>query len=183
MKIFRAVLVLMTVLACAAAALASSSTDPKVIIKDPVCPTTVCTPVGANFTFGVPSSGTGTLFFSNASGKDWTTLRLIESGIPASAVSCQTNAFANCTLGTLSNGKTFVFLSGVGGSFKGLQNGAAFSISFACVNSNCWPGGLDFRGTANLPSATAPEPTTVALLLTGLGGIVTRRKWLQWRKS
>lgn len=182
MKSFRALLVLMVVLGCAAAVFASSSLDPKVIIKDPVCPTKVCTPVGMTFTFGVPASGKGTLFFSNASGQNWTTLRLVESGIPASAISCQTNAFASCTVGTLANGKTFIFLSGVGGSFKGLQNGAAFSITFACVKKSCWPGGLDFRGTANLASATVPEPTTIALLLTGVGGIVTRRKWLLKRE-
>jgi hypothetical protein len=182
MKSFRALLVLMIVLVCTAAAFSSSSMDPKVIVKDPVCPTSKCTPVGMSFNFGVPASGKGTLFFTNASGQNWTSLRLVESGIPASAISCQTNAFASCTVGTLANGKTFIFLSGVGGSFKGLQNGAVFSITFACVKGNCWPGGLDFRGSANLPSATAPEPTTIALLLTGVGGIVTRRKWLLRRE-
>jgi hypothetical protein len=37
---------------------------------------------------------------------------------------------------------------------------------------------LDFNAVANLKSATVPEPGTIALVLTGLGGIITRRRWL-----
>jgi hypothetical protein len=33
---------------------------------------------------------------------------------------------------------------------------------------------LDFTATANVP-----EPGTMALLITGLGGIISRRRWLK----
>jgi hypothetical protein len=55
---------------------------------------------------------------------------------------------------------------------KGIKNGQSFAISFVCVQKNCWPGGAGFQGQAG----TVPEPGTVALMVTGLGAIVSRRK-------
>jgi len=175
MKILRALFALVLVLMLAAAAFANSSTDPKIIVRDPVC-SGPCTPVGTHFTFTVPASGTGILLFNNASGVAWTTLRLVESGVAAANVDCQTNVFLNCTVGTLPNGKTFILLSGIGGGFAGITPGENFSITFGCATGVCqpWPGNLPFSGVANVP-----EPATVALVLTGLGGIVLRRKRLQ----
>jgi len=167
------------VLCCATAAFADSIPDPTIIIKDPVC-TGSCTQVGTNFSFGVPSSGTGTLFFQNASHTNWFTLRLTETGVPASAITCIQNVFVNCSVGTLSNGKTFIFLSGLGNGLPGITTGEFFSITFGCNKGTCppWPGGLDFNGIANLKSATVPEPATMALFLTGIGGILMRRRRL-----
>ncbi len=155
----------------ATAAYADSSLDPTIIIRDPACPTPGCVSVGQNFTFGVPNSGQGTLFFTNASGVNFDNLKLTESGVSANVIGCTSTAFANCTVSTI-NGITTIFLSGVNGSFAGIPNGQNFSIVFGCVNDACWPGGLDFTATANVP-----EPGTVALMLTGLGGIITRRRW------
>jgi len=47
------------------------------------CPSQGCKDVGVNFTFSVPKRGTGRLFFTNTSGKNWTSLALIEKGEPA----------------------------------------------------------------------------------------------------
>src|SRR6185295_17385860 len=64
---------------------------------------------------------------------------------------------------------------------NGIPLGGVFQITFEC-RDGCWPGDLDFRGTANLRSATVPEPASVGLVLIGLGGIA-RRKWLQRTNS
>ena len=175
MKAARILPVLVFVLTCALGAVANSVPDPKVIIKDPAC--AQCTPVGIHFTFSTPASGTGTVSFLNNSGVSWSTLRLTEAGVPFNAITCQTNAFLSCALGTLSNGMTFMFLSGLDATHTGIPVGHAFEITFQCLQG-CWPGNLPFSGTGNLRSATVPEPATVGLVLLGLGGIV-RRKWLQ----
>jgi len=180
MKACRLLLVLMFVLSCAAGLLANSVPDPRVIVKDPDCKET-CTPVGKTFTFSTPASGSGSLFFQNNSGVSWSTLRLTETGVPFSAISCRTNAFLSCSLGTLGSGKTFIFLSGLNRERNGIPLGGVFQITFEC-RDGCWPGDLDFRGTANLRSATVPEPASVGLVLIGLGGIA-RRKWLQRTNS
>jgi hypothetical protein len=176
MKSLRVFLVLALVFACAVSAFANSVPDPKVIINDPDCKGS-CTPVGTNFNFGTPAGGIGALFFQNNSGVSWSTLRLTEFGVPSNAITCQTNAFLSCALGTLANGKTFMFLSGLDPTHSGIPTGGVFEISFRC-QEGCWPGELDFNGVANLRSATVPEPASVGLVLLGLGGIV-RRKWLQ----
>ena len=172
----RVVLVLVLVLGCAVSVFANSVPDPKVIINDPTC-VSPCMPVGINFSFSTPASGSGDVFFQNNSGVGWSTLRLLQTGIPASAITCVTNAFLSCALGTLSNGKTFIFLSGLDATHTGVPNGHAFVITFACLQG-CWPGNLAISGAANLASATVPEPASVGLVLLGLAGIA-RRKWRQ----
>ena len=70
--------------------------DPKVIIKgaggsnaNGKCEQ--CVPVGFNFSFTIPASGSGSLFFTNDSGKAWSSLKLIETGVPAADVSCHSS--------------------------------------------------------------------------------------------
>jgi hypothetical protein len=80
----------------------------------------------------------------------------------------------------LKNGSVEILLSGVNtktdNPHTGIGPGQSFDIRFACVNGNCWPGGLQFSGHAG----TVPEPGTVALMVTGLGAMFSRRK--QWMK-
>jgi len=165
-------------------AFADGINDPKIIIKgagggDLVaghCPQ--CIGVGMNFNFSVPQSGSGTLFFTNTSGVNWTSLTLIEKGEPAADIKCSTSLFSSCTTKTLKNGSVEILLSGVGGHAlnkdAGIRNGQSFSMVFACVGQSCWPGGMTFSGHANV--AAVPEPGTIALMVTGLVGMVSRRK-------
>ena len=156
---------------CAAFAHADSITDPTIIIRDPPCGQG-CTPVGLNFAFGTPADGTGALFFNNASGLDWFSLKLTESGVDASAITCVTDVFANCSVSTV-NSLTTILLSGLNSDFTGIGAGQNFSIVFGCESGECepWPGDLDFTARANVP-----EPGTMALLFTGIGAIIARRK-------
>ncbi len=170
----RALFVPLVVLACAACAMANSAPpDPIIKIKDPGCPLSCTFVQGTQFNFSSPASGTGFVFFNNASGIDWTSLKLVEFGVPAGAITCITDVFLGCTATGGPNGSTILLLSGLGPGFGGITNGINFSIQFAC-STGCWPGNLPFHAVANVP-----EPGTVALVLTGLGGIVTRRKWLR----
>ena|SRR5689334_21216351 len=177
MKALRLSLVCFAILLFASAAFANSNTDPTIIVKDPAC-TGSCQSVGMQFTFSTPATGLGMLLFHNASGVDWTSLKLVESGVPASLITCLSpGAFANCSLSTV-NGVTTILLSGVGNGFLGIPSGHNFSITFGCgtaTGPNCgpWPANLPFSGSAN----AVPEPATIALVLTGLGGIITRRRW------
>jgi len=162
-------------------AFADGIKDPKIIIQgvnggsSPLgCER--CRGVGVNFSFQIPNSGKGFLFFTNTSGKNWTSLTLIENGVPAGAISCAQNFFTSCATKTLKNGSVEIILSGIKGGQnprKGILNGQSFGIGFACVQGNCWPGGLSVGAHAG----TVPEPGTVALMVTGLGAIVSRRKW------
>ncbi|HKM86093.1 MAG TPA: PEP-CTERM sorting domain-containing protein [Terriglobales bacterium] len=161
--------------------------DPQIIIHGVgsggagplACPPSGCVQVGLNFSFKVPPSGSGTLFFTNESGQNWTSLALIEKGnvVPAADIKCHSYLFQSCTATTLKNGNVEILLSGVKGATnpdKGILNGQSFSINFSCVNKSCWPGGLSFSGHANM--STVPEPGTIALMITGLGALVSRRK-------
>jgi hypothetical protein len=190
MKISRLCSLLVLALICTGLAFADGIKDPKIIIRgvsggglthSKTCPPEGCTNVGLNFQFTVPESGTGTLFFTNASGKNWTSLKLIETGVPAEAISCSQSLFLSCSVQTLENGSVEILLSGVKGHNKrqGVANGANFSIGFACVKGDCWPGGLQF--SAHASASSAPEPGTIALMVTGIGAIVSRRK--RWKKS
>ncbi len=169
-----------------AVAFADGINDPKIIIhgvngtSSPVtCPPQGCRNVGMNFNFGVPAGGTGTLFLTNTSGVNWTSLTLVEQGhqVPAIDISCHSNLFMSCTAKDLKNGNVAIVLAGIKGGDnpdRGILNGQSFSISFSCVGNHCWPGGLKFGGHAN--TLSAPEPGTIALMVTGLGAIVSRRR-------
>src|ERR1700685_2166676 len=77
--------------------------DPKIVIHGVTgsAPTDCaqgCQNVGTSFTFAVPKSGSGTLFFQNESGQDWSSLSLLESGEPASDITCVQTLFLNCAV-------------------------------------------------------------------------------------
>jgi hypothetical protein len=188
MKISRLCLLVSLALLCTGLAFADGINDPKIIIRGVQgggfgqlshCPPQGCTNVGLNFEFSVPKHGTGSLFFTNASGKNWTSLKLIEKGVPAEAISCSQSLFLSCTVSTLQDGSVQILLAGVKGHnpHVGIPNGSNFAIGFACVNGNCWPGGLSFTGHAS----SAPEPGTIALMMTGVGAIISRRK--RWKNA
>lgn len=176
-------LILMLVVA-SAMAFADPIQDPKVIIKGAGglvpfghCPS--CVGVGANFSFSLPESGSGNLFFTNESGFNWNSLSLVEKGVPAADISCHSQLFSSCTTKTLKDGSVQILLTNNSKSLwkdQGIPNGANFQISFSCVRGSCWPGGLQFNGKGSNSSTGAPEPATLGLMITGLGALVSRRK-------
>ena len=188
MKIAQVCALALLVVLGSAVAFADGIHDPRVIVGGGggggACEQ--CQGVGLNFSFTVPDNGTGTLFFTNESGKNWTSLKLIETGVPAADISCHSFLFESCKAETLKNGSVEILLSGVtrggGGPLwkdRGIPNGTNFSIQFSCVGKSCWPAGLQFNAHASARVATTPEPETVGLMVTGLVGIFSRRKY--WR--
>jgi len=161
--------------------------DPKLIISKVQsggnsCPPQGCTGVGSTFTFQTPANGSGTLFFTNESGENWTSLELIEKGEPAADISCAAYVFASCTVTTLKNGSVEILMSESKGgalwSNTGVPNGGSFSLTFKCVGSSCWPGNLKFGAGADgsNPPSVVPEPATISLMVMGMGALVSRRK-------
>src|SRR3974390_3152445 len=105
MKTSRICVLVALVLVCSMAVFADSIKDPKIIIHGvqggggifAMCPPQGCTTVGLTFTFTSPAKGEGTLFFTDASGKNWTSLELIERGVPGSDIACDQSLFLSCT--------------------------------------------------------------------------------------
>ena len=136
------------------------------------------------FNFKTPASGSGTLDFTNATDVTWTSLTLVERGnsVPLADITCFTSSmFTNCTRALTGHGPgghpELIYSGGTG-----IAPGANFAIGFGCDKKTgaCWPGGLSFGGYANTPNGvTTPEPGTIALMVTGLGALVSRRK--QWK--
>jgi PEP-CTERM motif len=184
MKISRICAFALLVLVASTWAFADGTQDPKVIIKGAggsnveqgQCPE--CQGVGFNFSFTIPASGSGNLFFTNESGANWNSLKLIETGVPAADISCHSPFFASCTTETLKNGSVEILLTNGqnGSNWKdhGIVNGQNFEISFSCVKGTCWPGGLTVTGHGS--SGTIPEPASMILVGTGIGAIISRRK-------
>jgi PEP-CTERM motif len=168
----------------------ADSMDPKIIIKgggsEVKGKCEKCMGVGMNFSFSVPAGGSGDLFFTNESGKNWTSLKLIETGIPAADISCHSNLFMSCKTETLKNGEVEILLSGVKGKAEwadhGIVNGQSFEMQFSC-KGGCWvgPNGSPISFNAHASTGTVPEPGTLALLATGLVALVSRRK--MWRRG
>ena len=185
MKLSQICAVVMLLVVGSALAFADGINDPRIVIHGvnggnmpDTCGRHGCQNVGIDFTFTTPKNGSGTLFFTNASGKNWTSLTLIETGVPAQDISCKQTLFLSCTTKTLKNGSVEILLSGVNKGQNprtGILNGQSFAIGFGCVGDSCWPGGMTFTAHAG----TVPEPGTVALMVTGLGAIVSRRK--RWK--
>lgn len=182
MKLSQICALFLLLLIGSALAFADGINDPKVIIHgvnggNSPCGPHNCQGVGINFTFDIPKSGSGFLYFTNDSGKNWTSLTLIveATSIAPSSVSCAQTFFLSCRTKTLKDGDLEIILSGVHGGLNprdGIQSGQSFTIGFACSPS-CWPkGGIPVSGHAG----AAPEPGTVALMATGLGAIFSRRK-------
>jgi hypothetical protein len=188
MKISQICAVVLLLVVGSVVAFADSNNDPKVIVKG-VSGNVIGSVDGCEFTcasfffnFKTPASGFGTLDFTNNTDVTWTSLTLVEHGNNPNIyqISCSASAFfANCLKAVTGQGPgghpELIFTGGTG-----IAPGQSFALDFSC-NPHCWPtGGVGFGGYANTPNGvTVPEPGTVALMVTGLGALVSRRK--QWK--
>lgn len=182
MKISQIFAVSILLVVASVMAFAGPINDPQVIIhgagNSAVCPVGGCTGVGLDFSFKIPAGGSGTLYFTNDSGQNWNSLTLVEKGVPAVDIKCHSSLFASCTTETLKSGAVEILLSTYADwTNHGIQNGQSFAITFACVKESCWTGGMKIGGYANQSQLlTTPEPGTMALVATGLAGMISRRK-------
>lgn len=146
-----------------------------------------------DFNFTIDVQGGGIFDFVNESGVNWTSLTLLASAPDDSSFSCNPvdfgHLFENCSTqvtGELGNGQEAVtiFFSGTTpgcvflNCFPGIAQGFHFFFNlnddFNC-NENCsggWTSDFTVHGMAN----NVPEPASIFLVLTGLGGIVARRR-------
>ena len=191
MKISRICALVLLVVVGSAVAFADSINDPKVIINGSVTGTPCgnhhnCRDIAnLNFNFKIPPSGNGILYFTNETGQNWTSLSLVlnPKGLNMSDFSCGSELFQSCKVQTLKDGDIRIQFTGViGGKWPadGIPNGTSFFVRLECSPS-CWPSG-SIGVHANNPNGTgAPEPTTMALMMTGAGMIFSRRKF--WKKN
>jgi hypothetical protein len=163
-------------LLCTAAAFADTVNDPGVIIRNKKGTCASCTKVGMKFSFTSTANNGGVFNLQNVSGSNWFNLKLTEKGVPASAIVCKTNIFATCHI-TTKNGVTTILVAGISGHLPGIQNMANFQIELHCPPGaeNCkpWQSGMKFNGVANVP-----EPGTLAMVATGVGVLLNRRRKL-----
>jgi uncharacterized membrane protein len=179
MKTIRSVTLAALVVLCSLMAFAQHK-DPKIIIhgvggggaptKLAICPRDGCTPVGLSFSFTVNHNGGRPLFFNNASGQNWISLTLTETGVPAEEVSCVQTLFLTCTVTAQEDGSVQIVLAGIRGlnPRNGIPADANFSIGFGCVNGSCWPRGLSFQAQAGTAFRTVDFPGAVSTFLYGI---------------
>ena len=180
LSLSRLILCSAALLLMSTAAYADSYGDPRVIIKDAHCDD--CG-VGQNFHFSLPTNQgkyfNGDLTFQNTSDVTWYSLILTEKGVPWQDISCGANAFFNFCQVVPSkknpNVAKIEFLNILPDPKGGIAPGTYFTLNFGPgKDGGQWPAGLKFGGHGG--TGIAPEPGTMALLLTGVGAIVTRRK-------
>ena len=188
MKISQICAVVLLLVVGSVIAFADSNNDPTVIVKGLGNSGVIGSVDGCQYTcasfvfnFTTPAKEPGALKFTNNTDVTWTSLTLVERGnsVPLADITCFTSSmFTNCTRALTGNGPggypELIFSGGTG-----IAPGANFAIGFGCdaKTGACWPGGVSFGGLANKPNGlTTPEPGTIALMVTGLGALVSRRK-------
>ena len=157
----------------------TQATDPRVIINDPS--PLACPSVGLTFSFMSDSTGSGTLCFTNASGKDWFFLEVnVPTPPPAHPlISCGGTAFSSCfrqVTFTEAGFATFDFNGSEVGD-KDIDNGETFGVDLGtavCTSfSDCWTPFSTFTADAHAPDVE-PEPGTITLFITGLASLLWR---------
>lgn len=162
-------------------------------ISDPTCIDCI-NPVGTSFTFNSNGAGGGFLEFTNNSGVDWTSLNIIETGVPAFIGDVQniflsSNAFTNFQAIDQADGSTLIRFFGVSTDCSlaidvvlpcGILSGQLFTINLndAGTSPTGSGGWLDANGNSISFAAVAnpvPEPASLLLLGSGIVGVFGRK--------
>jgi hypothetical protein len=180
MNCFRVIVLVSLVLVFAAVA-GAQTIDPSIIILGAGGTGTVSIP-GSTFSFSTTTgsnciftspAGTGCLIMNNNSGGgNWIGVRFLisQTVTPLSLVTCNTaqtgSLFTSCVVTSVpavTGDPTMVTFSGGPGIPFGTE---------ALISIGLWNAGTTFAGTATV----TPEPASIALLLTGGGLLLARRK-------
>ena len=159
------------------------ATNPTIRVNgDPPDPTPV---FSTSFAFGSDPNGGGLLSFINDSGQQWRSLDITFTLNRLTGINCTSDAFGACLVSSKpvpgTSDFSYALLFGRNGSV-GILNGAGFSVDLNDEGtdpngSGQWGKDLDFKAVAN--TGIAPEPSAIALLLTGtglLGGLAFYRR-------
>lgn len=169
--------------------------DPQMGVSDPTCSGEGCPSpvfVGQGFQFATVNGG-GVFTGTNESGVTWTSLDFVLSGtaVLASSISCSAAGLYTCFVNSDGSGDaTNILYNSLcdGCSGTGIPNNEQFFVSLNDTGSTTgsWP--VDEMFTANYnnttptiftpltPVAPVPEPSTIALVCTGLGALIAKRK-------
>lgn len=167
---------------CAAIARADSINNLELSVNRlTACPTGAScfgwAPDSSAISFSLPNSGgtykfyavnIGTIPYSNL---EITSLRLF---LPMTGLNltCSSSIFANCAVTNPYANTTLVSFSG-----GKIIPGQYFLLDFGCASGICsWPDGTNVTAVWG---TNAPEPGSMALVLTGIGAILAR--WRLWR--
>jgi hypothetical protein len=169
--------------------------DPKIIISDPPCSGEGCpSPVfaGQGFQFAVVNGG-GIFTGTNESGVTWTSLDFVLSGtaVLASSINCSAPGLYTCFVNSNEGGDaTNILYDSLcdGCTGTGIPNNEQFFVNLNDTGSTTgsWPVDEMFTGSYNNTSPTiftpltpvspVPEPSTIALVGTGLAALIAKRK-------
>jgi len=129
-------------------------------------------PTASSIGFTISNSGGYQLYAVNLGGLPYRALQITSLRLFISAtgidITCASNIFANCSVTEHPHNTWVSFSDGK------ILPGQYFSLNLGCSSGTCsWPAGTS---VSVLSGTNVPEPDSMALIMMGIGAILTRRK-------